>query len=113
MMWEADGRWFGRLASDDSPAYSASSRERCVDVLRHAAGTAVLTIEIEAELVGVAEAAAILGWDKRRIFTYLGRGSFPAPVATLASGRVWRRRDVEAFAATRTTRPPRSTGAAS
>src|SRR4051812_3960008 len=112
-MWEADGRWVGRLVADDSPAYSASSRERCIGVLRHAAGRAPLTIEVEPELVGVAEAAALLGWDKRRIFTYLGRGSFPEPIAALASGRVWRRRDVEAFARTRRPRASRRTGAAS
>jgi hypothetical protein len=51
------------------------------------------------ELAGVAEAAAILGWDKRRVATYVRRGSFPEPVASLAGGRVWRRGDVEAFGA--------------
>jgi SAM-dependent methyltransferase len=50
-------------------------------------------------LVGVAEAAAILGWDKRRVSTYVRRGSFPPPVAELASGRVWEEDDVRAFAA--------------
>jgi SAM-dependent methyltransferase len=51
------------------------------------------------DFVGVAEAADILGWDKRRVATYIRRGSFPRPVAELASGRVWQRADVEAFAA--------------
>ena len=51
----------------------------------------------EAELVGVAEAARLLGWDKRRVATYVRRGSFPQPVAELAGGRVWRRGDVVAF----------------
>lgn len=51
-----------------------------------------------ADLVGVAEAAAILGWDKRRVATYIRRGSFPQPLASLASGRIWDRADVEAFA---------------
>jgi len=32
------------------------------------------------------------------VITYVDRGSFPEPVARLASGRVWRREDVEAFA---------------
>ena len=50
------------------------------------------------DLVGVAEAAAILGWDKRRVATYISRGSFPQPLASLASGRVWDRADIEAFA---------------
>ncbi len=102
-MWEAGGRWRARLPG--STEVSASSREECVRRLRSAAGAATLTIEVEPRLVGVAEAAAILGWDKRRIFTYLGRGAFPEPVALLASGRVWRRDDVEAFARTRRPRP--------
>jgi SAM-dependent methyltransferase len=49
-------------------------------------------------LVGVAEAARLLGWDKRRVSTYVRRGSFPEPVASLAGGRVWDERDVAAFA---------------
>jgi hypothetical protein len=48
--------------------------------------------------VGVSEASAILGWDRRRVITYVDRGSFPEPVARLAAGRVWRRDEVEAFA---------------
>ena len=107
-MWEAGGRWHARV-DGGSPACSAATRERCAARLRRAVGRqAVLTIEVEPALVGVAEAAALLGWDKRRIFTYLGRGSFPEPVATLASGRVWRREDIAAFAGTRKTRPRRA-----
>jgi SAM-dependent methyltransferase len=49
-------------------------------------------------LVGVSEAARILGWDKRRVSTYVRRGSFPEPVASLAGGRVWAEEDVRAFA---------------
>ncbi len=107
-MWEADGRWHGRLGAevgaegaDLGRDVAAPTREACLASLRAAAGAAPLTIEVEPALVGVAEAAEVLGWDKRRIFTYLGRGSFPEPVAALASGRVWRRHDIEAFARTR------------
>ncbi|HEX2030804.1 MAG TPA: class I SAM-dependent methyltransferase [Actinomycetota bacterium] len=49
------------------------------------------------DLVGVAEAARLLGWDKRRVATYVRRGSFPRPVAELAGGRVWVLEDVLAF----------------
>jgi hypothetical protein len=31
------------------------------------------------------------------VATYVSRGAFPEPIAALASGRVWRREDVEAF----------------
>ncbi len=104
-MWESDGRWHVRVDGGEHRERSAQTRERCLAELRKAAGhDAVLTVEVRPALVGVAEAAALLGWDKRRIFTYLRRGSFPEPVATLASGRVWRREDIAAFAATRTTR---------
>jgi hypothetical protein len=94
---QVDGRWSGRLLPDGRPL-SAPTRERILARLRDEAGDGVLTVELEPALVGVAEAAAILGWDKRRVATYVERGSFPAPVASLASGRVWRREDVEAFA---------------
>jgi SAM-dependent methyltransferase len=52
-----------------------------------------------ARLVGVAEAAEILGWDKRRVATYIRRGSFPEPLESLASGRVWEESDIRAFGA--------------
>jgi hypothetical protein len=95
---EVDGRWTARLLPDGR-ALSAPTRERLLARLRDEAGEdAVLTVELEPALVGVAEAAALLGWDKRRVATYAERGSFPPPVASLASGRVWRRDDVEAFA---------------
>jgi hypothetical protein len=95
---QVDGRWSGRLLPDGRPL-SAPTRERILARLRDEAGDdASLTVEVEPVLVGVAEAAELLGWDKRRVATYAERGSFPSPVASLASGRVWRRDDVEAFA---------------
>lgn len=97
-MTQVDGRWTGRVLPDGREV-SAPTRERVLGRLRDEAGDdAVLTVEVEPALVGVAEAAAILGWDKRRVITYVDRGSFPGPIASLASGRVWRREDVEAFA---------------
>ena len=82
----------------------ATSRAACLEKIRKAAGRAVLTVEVVPDLVGVAEAAEILGWDKRRVFTYISRGSFPEPIAFLASGRVWRKRDVEDYARERSRR---------
>lgn len=87
--------WVGRLGRDE---VHARTRARCLSALRRLAGDAVLTVEEAPDLVGVSEAAAILGWDRRRVVTYLDRGAFPAPLASLASGRVWRREDVESFA---------------
>lgn len=94
----SDDGWSGRVLPDGEPV-DAPSRERLLGMLRDAVGDdAILTVEVEPSLVGVAEAAELLGWDKRRVVTYLDRGSFPSPVAELASGRVWLRSDVEAFA---------------
>jgi hypothetical protein len=92
------GGWSGRLLPDGEPLY-APSRERLIGKLRDAAGDdAILTVEMAPSLVGVAEAAELLGWDKRRVVTYVDRGSFPSPIAELAAGRVWLRADVETFA---------------
>ena len=100
-MWEDGGRWYGHIKGPAPAASSYVSRARCLAALRRRAGRRVLTVEEVPRLVGVAEAATLLGWDRRRIFTYLSRGSFPEPVAGLASGRVWLRSDIEAFAQTR------------
>src|SRR6266487_3001665 len=95
MVWPVDDAWHGRLGAFEVEG----SREECVAALREHSGTAgPLTIEVVPRIAGVAEAAAIMGWDKRRVMTYVRRGSFPEPFAHLASGRVWRREDVEAFA---------------
>ena len=97
-MWEEDGRWHGHL-DGSTKAVSAVSREACLGALRRKVGAGVtLTVEITPALAGVAEAAEIMRWDKRRVITYLDRGSFPKPFAALAATRVWRRGDVEAYA---------------
>lgn len=97
-MTRSDTGWSGRLLPGGE-TIEAPSRERLLAKLRDAAGSdAVLTVEVVPSLLGVAEAAELLGWDKRRVVTYVDRGSFPSPVAQLASGRVWLRADVEAFA---------------
>jgi len=61
------------------------------------AGPPVVFVEVLPKLVGVAEAAGLMGWDKRRVATYVKRGAFPEPLAELAGGRVWAREDVVAF----------------
>lgn len=96
---ERGGRWHGVLGAVSA---EASTRARCIAALRRAAGVdAGFVVEVVPRLVGVTEAARLLGWDRRRVATYVERGSFPEPVAHLASGRIWRREDVEAFAAAR------------
>jgi len=56
-------------------------------------------------LVGTAEAAGVVGVRPQNfVRDWASRADFPAPVATLASGRVWRESDVRAYASAR--RPP-------
>jgi hypothetical protein len=50
------------------------------------------------DLIGSTEVAKILGWDRRKVSVYHGRGVLPAPVRELASGPVWRRQDIERYA---------------
>jgi hypothetical protein len=99
-MWEAGGRWFAHVL--DVSAYievTGTSRGSCLDELRNVTGDDVdLMIEVIPAVVGVAEAAEIMGWDKRRVITYIDRGSFPEPIVALASGRIWLREDVEDYA---------------
>jgi predicted DNA-binding transcriptional regulator AlpA len=113
-MWEAGGRWFAHIL--DVPAYievTGTSRDACLAELRKVTGDDVdLTVDVIPSVVGVAEAAEIMGWDKRRVITYIDRGSFPEPIATLASGRIWLREDVEEYAAQwRATHPRRKASA--
>ncbi len=118
MRQEPDGRWTARSDGTDGVRATGATRERCLANLRRSLARAdgrrpaadardadahdaggTLVVEVQPQLAGVAEAAAIMGWDKRRVVTYIDRGSFPEPVQQLASGRLWLRSDVEAFAA--------------
>jgi hypothetical protein len=103
-MRPAAGGWVGRLGRRE---VRSRSRSACLAALRRIAGDASLTVEVTPELVGVSEAADILGWDRRRVATYVSRGAFPEPVAALASGRVWRREDIVAFGEDRARRKGR------
>ena len=99
---EVDGAWRGEIGAR---TVTATTRARCIAALRRIAGPGTtLAVEVVPALVGVAEAADLLGWDRRRVATYVDRGTFPEPVARLACGQVWRRDDVEVFASTRRTR---------
>jgi hypothetical protein len=112
-VWETGGRWYAHVM--DTPAFievTGTSRERCVQELRKITGEDVtLTVEMVPQIVGVAEAAEIMGWDKRRVVTYIDRAQFPEPLTSLASGRIWLREDVEDFAAEWRLRHPRPDGA--
>lgn len=48
-------------------------------------------------LIGQSEFADILGWDRRKVATYYGRGLLPEPVKTLSSGPLWTREQAEKY----------------
>jgi hypothetical protein len=50
------------------------------------------------ELAGAAEVATMLGISRQRLHALRDRHEFPAPVATLAAGPVWRKGDLTRFA---------------
>lgn len=52
------------------------------------------------KLAGVAEIAALAGVSPQRADQLAGHPRFPAPVQTLAQGRVWLEDDVKTFLAT-------------
>jgi hypothetical protein len=108
MRREPNGKWVARTLSNPAISATGSSRERCLSSLQRAVRPALsrkgnrepltMVVEVVPALAGVAEAADVMGWDKRRVITYIDRGRFPEPVQSLASGRVWVRSDVESFA---------------
>jgi hypothetical protein len=108
-MWETGGRWYAQIL--DAPAFievTGTSQRQCREELRKVVGDDIaLTIEVVPQIVGVAEAAEVMSWDKRRVITYLDRGQFPEPLTSLASGRIWLREDVERFAESWRERHPR------
>jgi len=59
------------------------------------------------ELVGVAELAALAGVTKQRASILARRAGFPDPVAKLAQGEVWDRRQVARFLEGWTRKPGR------
>jgi prophage regulatory protein len=50
------------------------------------------------ELASVGEIAAMLKVPRRNVERWVNRPDFPAPVATLSVGRIWRRADVKDWA---------------
>jgi len=109
MRQQEDGRWSAWTEGRPVIQASGPSRQRCLANLRRSLTRTLpprtgklspsIVVEVVPALAGVAEAAEVMGWDKRRVITYIDRGRFPEPIQSLASGRVWIRSDVEEFAA--------------
>ena len=56
------------------------------------------TISDVAHLMGVKEIAELLGVSPQRADQLANKEGFPTPTAVLASGRIWNRDEVEAWA---------------
>ncbi|MGH2740587.1 MAG: hypothetical protein ACRDH6_08930 [Actinomycetota bacterium] len=103
---EGPGRWQGH-AQDPRVTVTARTLEASVRKLREAVRSRsprsksvaepVMIVEVLPKLLGVAEAAEVIGWDKRHVITYLNRGRFPEPIESLAGGRIWALDDILAF----------------
>ncbi len=99
---EEDGTWRARC---EEPRFSleAPDADACLAKVHEAVKrrtpkeAPVIMVEALPWLLGVAEAAKLLGWDKRRVITYIRRNSFPEPLQSLAGGRVWALDDVRTF----------------
>ncbi len=79
---------------------------------RSTALTHTLRLMPPEQLASVKEVAEICGVSKRTAARYTNRDDFPEPIGELGVGRIWRRRDVERWAAKTlpldTGRPPGS-----
>lgn len=50
------------------------------------------------ELVGIAEIAELLGLSRQRVHVIIRtKSDFPKPVAELSAGKIWMKRDVDAW----------------
>jgi predicted DNA-binding transcriptional regulator AlpA len=58
------------------------------------------------ELVGLTEIAKLHGVARNSAWRWSRRSDFPEPVARLATGPIWRRADIEAWANSRLPLPP-------
>lgn len=47
--------------------------------------------------MGLSDAAEILGWDRRRVQTYISRGAFPEPIQRISNGPIWTREQIENY----------------
>ena len=63
-------------------------------------------VVVPEDLVGVAEAAEILGVGRQQVHRLSRRNDFPEPLAELKSGKIWRRADVERWAMEHADRRP-------
>lgn len=94
--------------AEDMPAAAAAALEQVLEVVPGAPVAVEVTTPDEAdrrlgepafpELVGISEVADLLEVSRQRASALQTNASFPAPVAHLRSGPVWRKADLSRFA---------------
>jgi hypothetical protein len=92
---DAFGRSLDRVYRHVQPKATVAS----VEVLADAEVDRRLAEPAFPELAGIAEVAQLLGVSKQRASELQTREGFPAPVAVLRSGPIWRKEDLSSFAA--------------
>lgn len=86
ILWEGIGEYEGWVVTTDHPSSNG------YPVLIYSKQSLPIP-----NLVGHKEAAAIMGWDTRRLTVERSRGKFPTPLVTLASGPVWVKQVIESY----------------
>jgi predicted DNA-binding transcriptional regulator AlpA len=51
----------------------------------------------EIDLLGVSEVSELLGWDRRKLSTYIKRGKFPTPIHRVEATPLWKRSQIEEY----------------
>jgi hypothetical protein len=103
--------------ASDIPGAAAAALEQLLDLVPGDPVSVEVTTTAEAdrrldepafpELVGISEIADLLGVTRQRASALQTSSGFPAPVAVLRSGPVWRRGDLATFTDAWTRRPGR------
>ena len=75
--------------------------DECAEQLERLATASEQAIDAEEPLVGLVEASEVTGVARGTLRVMRVRGQLPTPTAELASGPVWRRVDIEQWAAGR------------
>jgi hypothetical protein len=70
---------------------------RAMRLLEEVEREVVVYMDGDLDLVGLAEAAEVLGVAPGVVSSRRARGAFPEPIATLKCGPIWHRSDIEAL----------------
>src|SRR5438876_5161709 len=105
MRQTGDGAWHAETWEETPREADGPDQETCLEILqeeveddRREGEPLTIVVQVLPVIAGVAEAAHVMEWDKRRVITYIDRGRFPEPLQALASGRIWIRSDIEDYA---------------